>query len=122
VVEDDGELVLQRLDHGSWGDVYAFSPEPSPLVDIEMSNWYVSTHPNSPFVDGIIVGIRPRDGSVELLSNWSGELTLVTETPVASTSTPVDLSDAPEVLAQRFGIPGMVLGADGRLVSTLDTY
>lgn len=45
IVEDGPELVLQRLDGGAWCDVYGFSPEPSPFVDIEVSNWYVSTHP-----------------------------------------------------------------------------
>ncbi len=117
IVEDEGELVLQRLDDGSWGDMYAFSSEPSPLVDIEVSNWFVSTHPQSPFVDGIIVGRRPSDGSVELLSDWSGELTMVTEVPGGSSSTPVELRDAPELLAERFGLPGFVLDARGRLTS-----
>jgi N-hydroxyarylamine O-acetyltransferase len=115
VVEDGPELVLQRLDCEVWGDVYAFSPEPSPFVDIELSNWYVSTHPQSPFVKGIIVSRRPADGSVELLSDWSGELRLVNETPVGTTGTPVTMRDAPEVLATRFGLAGFEIGTDGRL-------
>ena len=95
--------------------VHGFSPEPSPFVDIEVSNWYVSTHPQSPFVKGIIVSRRPADGSVELLSDWSGELTLVTETPARTTSTPVAPRDTPELLATRFGLPGFEIGTDGRL-------
>jgi N-hydroxyarylamine O-acetyltransferase len=104
VVEDGAELVLQRLDGDDWGDVYAFSRTPSPMVDIEVSNWFVSTHPASPFVTGVIVSRRPEDGSSEILSNWSGELVLVTETPEGSTSIPISQADLPELIASRFGL------------------
>jgi N-hydroxyarylamine O-acetyltransferase len=104
VVEDGAELVLQRLDGDDWGDVYAFSGTPSPIIDIEVSNWFVSTHPDSPFVKGVIVSRRPEDGSIEILSDWSGELVLVTETPQGSTSTPVARAELPDLVASRFGL------------------
>jgi N-hydroxyarylamine O-acetyltransferase len=105
VVEDGAELVLQRLDGDDWGDVYAFSRTPSPMVDIEVSNWFVSTHPDSPFVRGVIVSRRPEDGSIEMLSDWSGELVLLTETPEGSTSAPVARDELPELIASHFGLP-----------------
>ena len=118
VVEERDELVLQRLDRGTWGDVYGFSRIPSPFVDIEMSNWYVNTHPQSPFVKGLIVSHRPADGSVETLSNWSGDLELITEVPSGQESTPVELHDVPELLASRFRLPGFEINVKGRLART----
>lgn len=116
IVEDGLELVLQRLDGGEWGDVYSFSTVPSPFVDIETSNWFVSTHPSSPFVSGLIVGRRPSDGSVELLSDWSGDLLLTTETVGGTTKTMVDLQRVPELLETRFGLPGYRISNNGRVV------
>src|SRR5579862_2903873 len=47
-VRPEGELlVLQTFADGGWIDVYAFSPEPVPLIDLETSNWFTSTHPGS---------------------------------------------------------------------------
>jgi N-hydroxyarylamine O-acetyltransferase len=115
IVEEDSELVLQRLDGKAWGDVYAFSKVPSPFVDIETSNWFVSTNPSSPFVSGLIVGRRPLDGSVEILSDWSGELLLTTETVSETTRTRVDVGQLPQILATRFGLPGFEIGDDEKL-------
>ena len=115
IVEERDERVLQRLDGDTWGDVYSFSPVPNPFVDIEMSNWYVSTHPKSPFVRGIMVSHRPADGSVETLSNMSGSLELTTEVPSGQASTPVDMDEVPELLALRFGLHGFELNAEGHL-------
>ena len=36
----------------------AFPPQPVPLIDVEMSIWWTSTHPHSRFVKGLIVGVR----------------------------------------------------------------
>jgi arylamine N-acetyltransferase len=74
------------------------------MVDIEVSNWFVSTHPDSPFVSGVIVSRRPQDGSIEILSDWSGEPVLVTETPEGSTSVPVARAELPELIASRFDL------------------
>jgi N-hydroxyarylamine O-acetyltransferase len=42
--------VLQSAHGGDWTDLYAFTLEPYYDVDFEMANYYVSTHPNSRFV------------------------------------------------------------------------
>lgn len=115
IVEEGPELVLQRLDGVSWGDVYSFSKVPSPFVDIETSNWFVSTNPSSPFVSGLIIGRRPSDGSVEILSDWSGALLLTRETVEGMTKTAVDPRQVAQILETSFGLPGFQIGSEGRI-------
>ncbi|RPK59271.1 Arylamine N-acetyltransferase [Streptomyces sp. ADI96-02] len=38
---------------GSWEPQYAFTPEPFEAPDFEMFNWYVATHPRSPFQQAV---------------------------------------------------------------------
>lgn len=114
VVDDGPELVLQKLDKGNWADVYGFSRMPSPMVDVEVGNWYVSTFPDSPFVKGLIVSRRPEDGAIEVLSDWSGHLTLTRETPDEISSEPVDVADLPGLLTSRFELPAYLLAQDTR--------
>jgi N-hydroxyarylamine O-acetyltransferase len=47
--------VLQWLRDGTWQDLYAFTLEPHYLIDFEMANHYVSTHPSSRFVQTLTV-------------------------------------------------------------------
>lgn len=117
VVESDGEHVLQT-ENGSgstWIDVYSFVPRPVPMVDIEVANWFTSTHPRSPFVSGLIVGTQAPDGTRTSLSDWGG-LTLTEQTPAGSTVTPLEREAIPELLLTRFSLPGFALDADKRLV------
>ena len=115
IVEDDSEFVLQKLAGDEWVDLYGFLPKPAPFVDVELSNWWTSTHPRSLFVTGLIVGIRGDDGSSTLLSDWS-ELSLREETPAGTSVTPLEREAIPELLATRFSLPGFALDADQRLV------
>ena len=50
VPEEPGLRVMQSLVDDAWMDLYAFTLEPQHAVDVEMSNHYVSTHPDSRFV------------------------------------------------------------------------
>lgn len=115
VVEEDAELVLQKLAGDEWADVYGFLPQPVPLIDVETSNWWTSTHPRSLFVTGLIVGVRGDDGTDTLLCDWS-ELSLSEQTPAGTSVTPVEREALPELLATRFSLPGFLLGVDERLV------
>jgi N-hydroxyarylamine O-acetyltransferase len=117
VVEDGEELVLQTAREEGWEDLYAFSPHPVPLVDVEVASWYTSTYPRSPFVTGLIAGIQGVDGSHTMLSDWGG-LTLTEDTPAATTVTPVEPEEVPRLLAANFGLTGFETGPDGRLVLT----
>jgi N-hydroxyarylamine O-acetyltransferase len=115
VVEDGSELVLQQLVGEEWADLYGFPPQPVPLVDVETSNWWTSTHPRSRFVAGLIVGVRGDDGTSTLLCDWS-ELSLSEQTPAGTRVTPLEREAIPELLATRFSLPGFALGAEGRVV------
>jgi N-hydroxyarylamine O-acetyltransferase len=115
VREDGPELVLQTLADGSWSDVYAFSAQAVPRVDIEVSNWWTSTSPQSPFVFGLIATVNHPDGSRESISDWSGPLELRVQSPGDTQVSQLPREAIPELLAERFALSGFVLGADGRV-------
>ena len=115
VIEEGSELVLQMLAGDEWADVYGFLPQPVPLIDVELSNWWTSTHPHSLFVTGLLVGIRGDDGTGTLICDWS-ELSLSELTPAGTSVTPLDREAIPELLATRFSLPDFVLDADKRLL------
>jgi N-hydroxyarylamine O-acetyltransferase len=113
LVEDGPELVLQVFQDGAWSDMYGFAPEPVPTIDVEVSNWYTATHPTSSFVTGVFVGRRSPD---RCLSLFVFDQAVLVERPVGGASEVAEIarSEVPTVLAERFGIEGVTLGADGR--------
>ncbi len=114
IVQDGAEHVLQSRDGSDWVDVYGFVPEPVPFVDIDMSNWFTCTHPRSPFVAGLILAMNHRDGTRVALSDWHG-LSLTTHTPAERTVSHPAREDIPELLETVFGLPGFMLGDNGRI-------
>jgi N-hydroxyarylamine O-acetyltransferase len=52
---ESGQWVLQAQREGAWQDLYAFTLEPQLAVDFEVANHYVSTHPQSRFVQTLTV-------------------------------------------------------------------
>jgi N-hydroxyarylamine O-acetyltransferase len=116
MLEEGSELVLQTLADGSWCDVYAFPPQPVPRIDIETSNWWTSTNPQSPFVFGLIAGVNHPDGSRESISDWSGPLELRVQSPGDTQVSQPPREAIPELLAKRFALSGFELGADGRVL------
>jgi arylamine N-acetyltransferase len=113
--QDGAEFVLQTAEADEWADLHGFVPEPVPLVDLETSNWFSSTHPRSPFVTGLVVSIQDAHGTRTSLSDWD-ELALKEQTPDGTRVTPVELESVRALLASHFGLGGFVLGAGGRLV------
>lgn len=114
VIEDDCELVLQTGRPDGWSDVYGFVPRPVPRIDIEVSNWWISTNSRSPFVSGLIASINHADGRREAISDWSGPLQVMTMTPDSVESSEQTRSVIPDKLKQ-FGLPGFTLGENGRV-------
>jgi N-hydroxyarylamine O-acetyltransferase len=55
VILDAGLWVLQSLHGALWQDMYALTLEPQYLIDYEVANYYVSTHPSSIFVQTLTV-------------------------------------------------------------------
>jgi N-hydroxyarylamine O-acetyltransferase len=108
IVQDGDEVVLQLHEQGEWTDLYGFLAHPVPQVDVETVNWWVCTHPRSPFVSGLIASVPRADGTRVTLSDWNG-LALSERTPAGETVTPVALQDVPCVLREQFALGGFAL-------------
>jgi N-hydroxyarylamine O-acetyltransferase len=110
--DDEPELVLQVFQDGDWSDMYGFVPEPAPFIDIEVNNWYTSTHPESAFVTGVMAGLRSPERCLTL---FVSDQAVLIERPVggASSLTEVRLEEVPDLLATRFAIPDVELTQGG---------
>jgi arylamine N-acetyltransferase len=92
--------------------MYGFVAEPAEPIDIVVNNWFTATHPDSDFVKWTIVGARRPE---RCLSLFVFEQAVLVERPVGGASTAVEVArtDVPGLLAERFGVEGVVLRDDG---------
>jgi arylamine N-acetyltransferase len=65
---EDGEIDLQAMMAGQWGTLYRFTLHPQLPIDFLHANWFVSTHPDSFFVNNLIAAI-PGEGCRYTLFN-----------------------------------------------------
>ncbi len=107
--------MLQSIHDREWVDLYSFLPHPVHPVELEPANWWTSTNPGSRFVSGFLVGRQWLDGRRLVLCDW-GELCLTDSVADHSTVTSVTRDEIPELLSERFELPGFALGEDGRLM------
>jgi N-hydroxyarylamine O-acetyltransferase len=68
-------FVLEADGRGPWQSLYRFDLRDQHLIDYEVANWYVSTHPGSHFLNGLIAA-RPAPGRRYGL--WDNELSIHT--------------------------------------------
>jgi len=66
----DGTYTLRALVSGSWRALYVFDLQVAADIDYEVGSWYVSTHPDSPFLGQLVVA-RTGHGLRKTLSNGS---------------------------------------------------
>lgn len=100
VREEPRTWVLQVHQGGSWADLYVFSEEPQHPVDIEMANYFTSTHPLSRFVHTITAQLPGPEMRLVLRGRQ-----LFEHRPDTVTSCEVDGDEEVlEVLAERFGL------------------
>lgn len=85
--------VLQAFLDGAWEDQYAFPLEPCERPDYETLNWYVATHPRSPFQHTLYAQRTTADRHLALYGRT------LTETYHDGTRARRELADEAEVLA-----------------------
>ncbi|BAS56936.1 arylamine N-acetyltransferase [Leptolyngbya boryana NIES-2135] len=69
VIATEQTYILQAKLNGEWKPLYRFDLQEQYLSDYEVSNWYVSTHPNSRFVTGLMAARPDTDCRYSLLNN-----------------------------------------------------
>ncbi|WP_088892953.1 arylamine N-acetyltransferase family protein [Leptolyngbya ohadii] len=67
IQQDDLYTMQVKLDQ-TWKSLYSFDLQEQQLPDYEVANWYVSTHPDSLFVNHLVVA-RPDEGCRYALRN-----------------------------------------------------
>lgn len=116
-LEDRGDgLVLQAQIRGEWAPLYEFTTRTRPQIDLEVGSWFVSTHPSSGFVTGLMVALVTEDARL----NLSGRHLTIHR---RDGSEKVRLDDAAAVvdtLAGRFGIDVADAGERTALEARLD--
>lgn len=68
LVVDDLTYIMQANIGQEWRSLYRFDLQAQQLIDYEVSNWYISTHPNSMFTNTLIVA-KPDFGCRYALRN-----------------------------------------------------
>ncbi|WP_246794171.1 arylamine N-acetyltransferase family protein [Burkholderia perseverans] len=97
-----GEFDLECRTAKGWQTVYRFGTKRAERVDYEVANWYTSTHPDSKFVNDLIVSRVLPDGRATLLND---ELTLRDAHGVATlTERLADASAWAACLTERFDL------------------
>ncbi len=70
-IEKQADGYMLRADvAGEWRSMYLFDPQRQEDIDYTLGNWYVSTHPESPFAKRLMVA-RTGDGWRRTLNNGS---------------------------------------------------
>lgn len=100
VLEESGQWLLQSRRNDAWMDLYAFTTEPQFPADYEMANHYMSTHPNSRFVQTLTVQL-PHPEVRHVLRN----LELIEDRGTSSNSRMLaDEEERLRILASVFGL------------------
>jgi N-hydroxyarylamine O-acetyltransferase len=63
------DLQLQFLLPSGWAPVYQLERTPQAPIDYALSNWWVSTHPSSPFIDNLMAAWVGDDRRYALFNN-----------------------------------------------------
>jgi N-hydroxyarylamine O-acetyltransferase len=99
LVREQDAWVLQGRHQDRWSDFYTFTMEPQEVVDYVVANYYVSTHPDSPFTR-TLAAQRPTPEARYLLRNRE----LIVERASGSETTTIADSELPNVLQHFFDL------------------
>lgn len=97
-----GALVAHQARIGeTWGDVYTFTLDPVPAVDLELGNWYTCAHPESAFRHSLRASLTLGDRRHTLLNR---ELTVRHADGRVERREIADAGELLAVLAEYFGL------------------
>ena len=68
LLEEDGIWTLQTTLGGDWLNIHRFDLQPQEAPDYELPNYFVSTHPSSPFVNFLMVSRVAPQGRYALMN------------------------------------------------------
>lgn len=100
IAYEPGLWVLQSGRGGDWWDLYAFTLEPKYAIDFEVANHYISTHPNSRFVQTLIAQFSTTEARYNLRNREFN----VDRGGAMTTRTLADDEEMLSVLAETFGL------------------
>lgn len=111
---------LQAQIRDQWQSLYLLSPQPRPLIDLEVGSWYVSTHPKSGFVTGLSAALVTDDARWNLRGRH-----LAVHRAGGSQKTRLEsAADVLDLLSGQFGINISDLGdrvdVEARITAVLD--
>ena len=116
-LEDHGDgLVLQVQIRDQWQPLYEFTTRTQPEIDLNVGSWFVSTHPSSHFVTGLMAARVTDEGRLNL---GGRDLTIHGR----DGSEKIRLDDAAavvDILEGRFGVNVADLGDRGALEARID--
>jgi N-hydroxyarylamine O-acetyltransferase len=99
--EEPGAVVLQSLGAAGWSDLYVFTCEPQHVVDYELGNYWIATHPDSPFTQRLTAQLPTPEARYILRGR---EFTIDRGNGNATTRTLADAAEVRLVLADTFGL------------------
>jgi arylamine N-acetyltransferase len=115
-LEDRGDgLVLRALIRGEWVPLYEFGPRTLPEIDLKVGSWFVSTHPSSHFVTGLMVARVTGDARW----NMSGRDLTIHRGDASEKVRLADAATVVDTLCDRFGINVADAGERGALEATI---
>lgn len=113
--------VLEAQVRDEWQPLYVFDTRPQPLIDREVSSWYVSTHPGSGFVVGLTAALVTDDARW----NLRGRNLAIHRAGGTERIRFDDAADVLNALTERFGIDVTHVGSradvEARVNEVLDT-
>ncbi len=113
LLQRDGLVVHQARLGQTWGDVYQFALTEAPAIDCEVGNWFTCSHPQSRFVQNLIVARPAGDRRHALLNR---ELTTRFADGRAEVRAVANADELLTVLAEFFDLhfpPGTRFGPPG---------
>lgn len=116
LVDRGDGLVLQALVRDEWQSLYEFSTVSWPPIDLKVGSWFVSTHPSSHFVTGLMAATVTDDARW----NLTGRILAVHRGGRTEKTVLKDAAAVVDTLSGQFGINVADLGQRSALETRID--